>query len=152
MYYTTYIALISLAAILIGARNEITEYLVKITPINSNYGLFLFIVFSISLLVIVAKILTEYVQDTYGPQSTKGLIRYTRCPKGIQVKIKIHDYFFFGEWYTYLDKVYKTEEDAFNDLMYGESIFKIEDSFIVNRILRIRLLHEIEAKEDKKCI
>jgi len=150
--YTVYVTLISLFILMISARDEITRYLVQITPIGSNYDIYLFIAFTFAVIVIVGKLMIEYIQDSYGPQSMDGLIKYTKCQDGVKINIKIHDYLLFGEWYCFLNKIYKTKEDAFQDLMTSDSIFDIEDDFLINRILRIRLLHEIEVKESKKRI
>jgi hypothetical protein len=135
-----------LAILLIGARDKITSYLAEITPIGSSYPIILFAIFCISVIVFIGKLLAEYYQDTFGPQSTEGLIKYTKCKKGIQIHVAIHNYFIFKEWYCYLDKVYSSEEEAYKDLMEGMDIFDIDDTFLINRILRIRLIHQLEIE------
>lgn len=142
IYYT----IITLTIIGFIYRNEIAMRLAEAMPITSDFAMYLTVAAVISAVILFLKIFTDYYQDSVCPTSTKGSYRFIKVENGWKVQILIHDYFFTKEWYTYMDTIFDDKESAFNEFMYSDNIFKIEDDFIVNKILRIRLLYEIESK------
>ena len=95
--------------------------------------------------IVLVKFIIDFYQESVGPNSTEGQLRYYKCPKGIQVKILVHNYGLIKTWHTFdMGTVYANEDEAFKAFMNNDRFIESTEDFLINRIFRLRMLFQIE--------